>query len=62
MFFGHVEIIKKLQADIKEKQDKNQQLESDLEQIKISESLLTNQVGLLKRRVEKLSVPIEPLI
>lgn len=62
MFFGHVEIIKKLQADIKEKQDKNQQLESELEQIKISESLLTNQVGLLKRRVEKLSVPIEPLI
>ena len=62
MFFGHVEIIKKLQADIKEKQDKIQQLESELEQIKISESLLTNQVGLLKRRVEKLSVPIEPLI
>ena len=62
MFFGHVEIIKKLQADIKEKQDKIQKLESELEQIKISESLLTNQVGLLKRRVEKLSVPIEPLI
>ena len=62
MFFGHVEIIKKLQADIKEKQDKNQQLESELEQIKISESLLTNQVGLLKRRVQKLSTPIEPLI
>lgn len=62
MFFGHVEINKKLQADIKEKQDKIQQLESELEQIKISESLLTNQVGLLKRRVEKLSTPIEPLI
>ena len=62
MFFGHVEIIKKLQADIKEKQDKNQQLESELEQIKISESLLTNQVGLLKRRVEKLSTPIDPAI
>ena len=62
MFFGHVEIIKKLQADIKGKQDKIQQLESELEQIKISESLLTNQVGLLKRRVEKLSTPIEPLM
>lgn len=62
MFFGHVEITKKLQADIKEKQDKIQQLESELEEIKISESLLTNQVGLLKRRVEKLSTPIEPII
>lgn len=62
MFFGHVEINKKLQADNKGKQDKIQQLESELEQIKISESLLTNQVGLLKRRVEKLSTPIEPLI
>lgn len=62
MFFGHVEIVKKLQADIKGKQDKIQQLESELEQIKISESVLTNQVGLLKRRVEKLSTPIEPLI
>ena len=62
MFFGHVEIVKKLQADIKGKQDKIQQLESELEQIKISESLLTNQVGMLKRRVEKLSTPIEPLI
>lgn len=62
MFFGHVEIIKKLQADIKEKQDKIQQLESELEQIKISESLLNNQVGMLKRRVEKLSTPILPLI
>lgn len=58
MFFGHVEIVKKLQVDIKEKQDEIQQLESELEQIKISESLLTNQVGLLKRRVEKLSTPI----
>lgn len=55
MFFGHVEIVKKLQADIKEKQDKIQQLESELEQIKISESLL-------KRRVEKLSTPIDPAI
>ena len=62
MFFGHVEIVKNLQADIKEKQDKIQQLESELEQIKISESLLTNQVGMLKRRVEKLSTPIDPLI
>ena len=62
MFFGHVEIVKKLQADIKEKRDEIQQLESELEEIKISESLLTNQVGLLKRRVEKLSTPIEPLI
>ena len=62
MFFGHVEIVKKLQADIKEKQDEIQQLESELEQIKISESLLTNQVGLLKRRVEKLSTPIDPAI
>lgn len=62
MFFGHVEIVKKLQADIKGKQDKIQQLESELEQIKISESLLTNQVGLLKRRVEKLSTPIDPVI
>ena len=62
MFFGHVEIVKKLQADIKEKRDEIQQLESELEQIKISESLLTNQVGMLKRRVEKLSTPIEPLI
>lgn len=62
MFFGHVEIIKKLQVDIKEKQDKIQQLEGELEQIKISESLLTNQVGLLKRRVEKLSTPIDPVI
>ena len=62
MFFGHVEIVKKLQADIKGKQDKIQQLESELEQIKISESLLTNKVGMLKRRVEKLSTPIEPLI
>ena len=62
MFFGHVEIVKKLQADIKEKRDEIQQLESELEEIKISESLLTNQVGLLKRRVEKLRTPIEPLI
>ena len=62
MFFGHVEIVKKLQADIKEKRDEIQQLESELEEIKISESLLTNQVGLLKRRVEKLSTPIEPII
>ena len=62
MFFGHVEIVKKLQADIKEKRDDILQLESELEEIKISESLLTNQVGLLKRRVEKLSTPIEPLI
>lgn len=62
MFFGHVEIVKKLQADIKGKQDEIQQLESELDQIKISESILTNQVGLLKRRVEKLSTPIEPLI
>ena len=62
MFFGHVEIVKKLQADIKEKRDEIQQLESELEEIKISESLLTNQVGMLKRRVEKLSTPIEPLI
>lgn len=62
MFFGHVEIVKKLQAEIKEKEDKIQQLESELEQIKISESLLNNQVVILKRRVEKLSTPIEPLI
>ena len=62
MFFGHIEIVKELQVDIKGKQDEIQQLESELEQIKISESLLTNQVGLLKRRVEKLSTPIEPLI
>ena len=62
MFFGHVEIVKKLQADIKEKQDKIQQLESELEEIKISESLLTNQVGLLKHRVEKLSTLIDPVI
>ena len=62
MFFGHVEIAKKLQADIKEKQDKIQQLESELEEIKISESLLTNQVGMLKRRVENRTAPIEPLI
>lgn len=62
MFFGHVEIVKKLQAETKEKDDKIQQLESELEQIKISESLLNNQVAILKRRVEKLSTPIEPLI
>ena len=62
MFFGHVEIVKKLQADIKEKRDEIQQLESELEEIKISESLLTNQVGMLKRRVEKLSTPIDPAI
>ena len=64
MFFGHIEIVKELQVDIKEKQDKIQQLESELEQIKNSESLLTpiKWGSILKRRVEKLSTLIDPVI
>ena len=62
MFFGHVEIVKKLQADIKGKQDEIQQLESELEEIKISESLLTKQVGVLSFSTRRFNMPIDPVI
>lgn len=62
MFFGHVEIIKKLQAEIKDLNAANDDLEARLIEAHEDVSIQRNQVGILKRRVEKLSTPFDPLI
>lgn len=62
MFFGHVEIIKKLQAEIKDLNEANDDLEARLIEAHEAVSLQRNQVAILKRRVEKLSTPIDPAI